>query len=140
MQAACWKAGPGNRYWMDANLGGHSLPVMIDVGLVDPRGRVGFEIEPLMYDRLKASGQFSTFRWRGRRDASGRTAWSPSGLTIAQIVAPLTGQPIGPRVRLYVSRGDAGVPSRVGVVFFHLLRGCRVLWDLDQRLWCIECP
>jgi hypothetical protein len=32
------------------------------------------------------------------------------------------------------------VPDRVGVVLFHHLTGCRVDWNLGQRIWCIDCP
>ena len=32
------------------------------------------------------------------------------------------------------------IPSRVGVVFFHKLSGCRVDWELDARSWCLEYP
>jgi hypothetical protein len=41
---------------------------------------------------------------------------------------------------VYVIRGKPGVPDRVGVVFFHRLKGCRVLWDLDAQSWCVEYP
>jgi hypothetical protein len=41
---------------------------------------------------------------------------------------------------LHALRGAPGVPDRVGVVFFHRLHGCRVLWELDSRTWCVEYP
>jgi hypothetical protein len=140
MQQACWKAATDNRYWIDVLLGQQPLSVMVDVGLVDAQGRVGFEVDPAVYDHLKGTGHLSAFRQRTRRDASGRLATSETGRTAAQLRSPRTALPIGPQVQVYLSRGDAGVPSRVGVVFFHVLRGCRVIWDLDQRLWCIEWP
>jgi hypothetical protein len=43
-------------------------------------------------------------------------------------------------VQVYASRGIAGVPSRVGAVFFHHLRGCRIHWDLNNCEWCVEYP
>jgi hypothetical protein len=43
-------------------------------------------------------------------------------------------------VYLYALRGAPGVPSRVGVEFFHHLTGCRVIWDLDRRNWGVEYP
>jgi hypothetical protein len=33
-----------------------------------------------------------------------------------------------------------GIPDRVGMAFFHRLNGCKVIWDLDKREWCIEYP
>jgi hypothetical protein len=113
---------------------------MVDLGLVDPLGRVGLEVDPTAYGQLKHSGQFARFRRRSRRDASGRSSWTESGLITAQVVSPATRQPVGPPVSIYVSCGAPAVPNRVGIAFFHRLSGCRVLWDLDQQMWCIEYP
>jgi hypothetical protein len=63
-----------------------------------------------------------------------------SGETNAQLIDPITRQPVGNPVVTWVLRGTKGVISRVGVVFFHHLTGCRVDWDLDTRNWCIEYP
>ena len=57
-----------------------------------------------------------------------------------QLIDPQSQNAVGPMVHVYVYRGAAGVPDRVGIAFFHLLKGCKVLWDLVQRSWCIEYP
>jgi hypothetical protein len=97
-------------------------------------------VGPIVYDQLRDSGQFSRFRGRSCQDASGRISWSSTGLTTVQLICPSTHQPVGPAVPIYVFCGMPLVPSRVGVVFFHQLQGCRVFGDLDQRSWCINCP
>jgi hypothetical protein len=135
-----WKAAPDGRYWIDVILGNSHLPVMIDLGLIDPHNRVGFEVEPVVYDRIKQSGGFTLFARRARRDASGRISWFDTGLTTAQLVCPAAHQPVGPAVQVFVASGLAGVPSRVGVVFFHNLIRCQVVWDLDHRTWCMDYP
>jgi hypothetical protein len=114
--------------------------VMVDLGLVDPLDRVGFELDHSAYRGLKQSGGLTRFDRRSRRDASGRVSWSESGLGSAQLLDPISQKPDGPVVALYMSCGSPGVPSRVGPVFFHRLTGCCVLWDLDRRLWAIDCP
>jgi hypothetical protein len=58
----------------------------------------------------------------------------------AQLFCPKTRKPVGPIVHLFTFRGVPGVPSRVGVAFFHRLKSCKVLWNLDQRNWNIEYP
>jgi hypothetical protein len=140
MQRTCWHGGPDGRYWIDVSLGHQRTRVMVDLGLVDPLGRIGFEVEPGLYGRLKAAGQLTRLLRRQHRDASGLLRWRESGASTAQLVDPNSGQPIGPAVGLYVSEGAPRVPNRVGVVFFHLLHGCRTAWEFDQRLWCIEYP
>jgi hypothetical protein len=140
MPQAQWHSAADGRYWVDVALAGRNLRVMIDLGLVDPLHRVGFEIDPGLYDALNQAGHFSRFDRRSRRDASGRLSWFDTGRLTAQLVCPVTGQGIGPAVPLFVARGAAGLPDRVGVVFFHGLSGCRVAWDLDQRTWCVDCP
>jgi hypothetical protein len=113
---------------------------MIDLGLVDPHHRVGFEVEPAVYDRIKQAGGFSRFSRRPRRDASGRISWFDTGQTTAQLICPAAQRPVSPVVQVFVASGLAGVPSRVGVVFFHHLTGCRVIWDLDRRTWRVNYP
>jgi hypothetical protein len=140
MPEISWQAAADGRYWIDVVLGNVELLVMIDLGLVDPFGWVGFELEPATYQRLKQSGLISSFWRRARRDASGRLSWSESGLGNAQLFDPRTRQGIGPRVRLFSSCGMPGVPNRVGIVFFHCLAGCHVHWELDKRIWRIEYP
>ena len=39
---------------------------------------------------------------------------------------------------IHVARGVAGVPSRVGLAFFHKLSGCRVVWDCPAKTWSIS--
>jgi hypothetical protein len=135
-----WSAAPDGRYWIDVLVGSHVLREMVDLGLVDPLDRVGFELDRSAYQRLKQTGCLTRFDRRPRRDASGRVSWSESGLGSAQLLDPISKKTDGPVVPLYISCGAPGVPSRVGLVFFHRLTGSRVLWDLDHRLWAIECP
>jgi hypothetical protein len=140
MPQVSWKAAANHRYWIDVTLGNRVLCVMVDVGLVDHRGQVGFEVDPVLFRELRQASQFTHILWRSRRDASARVAFSPTGLLTARLHCPVQRQPVGPAVPIYVSRGAPGVPSRVGVVFFHRLQGCRVIWDLDQRTWSVEYP
>jgi hypothetical protein len=138
MNKTIWNAAPDGRYWLDIAVGSHASVLMIDVGIVDPKEEVGCEVEPVIYDFLLLTGQLGPNCPRSKRDASGRTTTTESALTTMQLLDPQNRHGIGPSVQLYVCRGVAGVPSRVGVVFFHRLAGCRVLWELDQRQWCIE--
>jgi hypothetical protein len=140
MPEISWKATPEGRYWIDVVVAGRPLQAMVDAGLVDPRLRVGYELEANIYDQLRWPGRFSLFRFRSRRDAGGRVSRSETGLTTTQLLSPSSGQPVGPVTRTYVSRGLPGLPNRVGVVFFHQLTACRVAWDLDGRMWSIEYP
>jgi hypothetical protein len=135
-----WPATWEGHYWIDVALGPLEVRVMIDIGLVDPLHQQGFEIEPGIFDQLKRTGQFTRLADRSRRDASGRTVRTENGRATAQLLDPATRQRVGPKVDVNVSRGAPHVPSRAGVVFFHKLTGCRVLWDLDSRTWCVEYP
>ena len=135
-----WRGEPDGRYWIDVLIGGESARTMVDLGLVDPLQAVGFELEPAFYDGLKHAGDLTRFQYRFRRDASGQIAGGETGRTQAQLLHPVTRQAVGPVVRLHVSRGAPGVPSRVGVAFFHALLGCQVHWDLTDRTWCIGLP
>jgi hypothetical protein len=112
---------------------------MIDLGLVDWRDRLGFSLEPAAYDLLKQQGLLKRYRVRQRRSASGHYFRVKTAQTTAQLLDPGK-QLIGPLVTLDVCRGKANVPQRVGVVFFHRLVGCRVIWELDRRNWVIEYP
>jgi hypothetical protein len=113
---------------------------MIDLGLVDASARVGFSLEPTHYDQIKQAGEFGQFFTDFRLDASGSITSRENGSLSAQLIHPLTRQRIGPSVMLYAARGAVLVPNRVGVVFFHHLSSCRVLWDLAKRQWCLEYP
>ena len=138
MGIACWQAAADGRYWIDVVVGNMDLRAMIDLGMVDPLHQIGFEVEPSIYDQLKQTGQLSGYRMRSRRDASGQSFHTESARTTAQLLDPHNRKRIGPLSRLFVSRGNQGVPSRIGVVFFHNLPRCKVHWDLDARNWCIE--
>jgi hypothetical protein len=113
---------------------------MIDLGLLDLKHKVGFAVDPAVYDLLQRAGQVARSQPRRRRDASGHWSVTVAGIVTAQLIDPATQQRIGPVVRLHALRGVPGVPSWVGVVFFHRLHGCRVLWELNSRTWCVEYP
>ncbi len=140
MPIATWTAGTGGLYWIDVFLGDRELSVMVDLGLVDPKGRVGFSVDAPLYDTLKRAGVFSQFLMHSRLDASGHIALTESGETAAQLIDPAPRQRVGPALRMHVFRGSPNVPNRVGVAFFHELSGCVVRWTLDQKLWQIEYP
>jgi len=140
MPTTSWNANPRGEYWIDVSLGGQHFSVLIDTGLIDSRGQVGFSIDPTLYDRIKQAGGFRSHQSHSRLTASGQISVTESGSLDAQLLSPPSRIPVGPVVDIYVFRGAAGVPDRVGVAFFHLLRGCNVTWDLDQRLWTINCP
>jgi hypothetical protein len=135
-----WPMAPNGRYRIDIRIGSLDLLLMLDTGLVDPQHRVGFEIDPTLYDRLKRAGELTLFRRRKRQDAGGIWFESEVGRAVAQLLDPTNHSPVGPSVQLDVMRGTPGVPSRVGVEFFHRLAGCRVVWELDTRTWCVEYP
>jgi hypothetical protein len=113
---------------------------MIDTGLVDPHGRVGFEIEPGLFDSFRRAGELTLLRRRQRTDSSGTTYVNEVGQLAAQLIDPVARTPVGPKVMMDVMRGVAGVPNRVGTALFHKLTGCRVVRDLDARLWSVEYP
>jgi hypothetical protein len=140
MGQVIWPAAPDGRYWIDVALGNEEVLCMVDTGLVDPLDRIGFELEPQLFDRLKTQKGVTAFQYRWRRDASGQTVRFECGLTQAQLTDPATRQRVGPIVPTYVCRGSAGVPIRVGAVFFHHLTGCKVKWDLAARVWCVDYP
>jgi hypothetical protein len=139
MLRASWQAASDGRYWIDVTIAGRELRVMIDLGLVDPSGLVGFELEPAVYNGMKRADRLTRFSFRFRRDASGQVTSTESGFTTAQLFNPVAAQPIGPVVHTGVCRGEPGIPNRVGVAFFQRLVGAKVLWDLDTRTWQIEC-
>jgi hypothetical protein len=140
MTRACWQAAPDGRYWLDIALGTIPCQLVLDTGLTDPLGQVAFDIDAALFDVLEQSGQLLRAGERHRRDASGRRAKLPLGFVTARLIDPVAHTPIGPPVRCLALRNFAGVVSRVGVVFFHRLTGCRVDWNLDAREWCVECP
>lgn len=79
-------------------------------------------------------------RRRQRNDASGRSYVNEVGQLTAQLLHPVAQTPVGPKVTIDVMRGAVNVPNRAGTAFFHKLAGCRVVWELDARLWSVEYP
>lgn len=113
---------------------------MIDTGFVDPNDEVGIALESSLYEMLQRAGLIGSEDSRLSTDASGHQKQVVTGLVTARLLAPTQAAPPGPVFQTRALRGDTGVPSRVGVAFFHRLAGCRVIWELDQRTWCIEYP
>lgn len=140
MTRACWPVDSDGRYLVDIALGATPCRLMVDTGLVDRTGQVGFEIDPVLFDALEQSGELLRAGRRFRLDSSGQTVRLKVGFVVAHLLDPSNGSPIGPAVRCLAFRNVSGVPSRVGIVFFHRLTGCRVAWDLDTRTWCVEYP
>jgi hypothetical protein len=140
MGRVCWQAGTDGRYWIDLFIGNGSLRAVIDTGLIDPLDRLGGELEPALYAQLKQKGQLSHLQLRSSYDANGQVQVAESGLTTAWLLDPVGRRRVGPVIAVWVRRGAPGVSSRVGLAFFHRLRGCQVNWLLDQRTWCIDYP
>ena len=140
MPQANWNANARGEYWIDVRLGGHALPVLIDTGMIDAKGQVGFSIDEVLYDAIKKAGGFTSHQMHARLTANGQITVTESGSLDAQMIDPQSQNAVGPIVHVYMYRGAAGVPNRVGVAFFHLLKGCKVLWNLDQRVWGVEYP
>jgi hypothetical protein len=127
MPQACWQAAADGPYWIDIALESQDFRLLIDLGLIDAHNRVGFSIDPTLYDHLNQSGQFVGHLLHSRLDANGRISLTESGSLDAQLIHPVSRQRIGPVVHLHVFRGASGVPNRVGLAFFHNLVGCKVL-------------
>ena len=138
MPQLCWYVSAHGEYWIDVSLAGRPFKVLVDTGLINVAGKVGFSIDEFQYDAMKNSGCFGRHLNHTRLMANGQIARSESGSLRAQLICPQTGVGMGPVVEVFAYRGVAGVPNRVGLTFFHLLKGCKVLWDLDQRSWCIK--
>ena len=135
-----YNVSPTGAYFINVRVGNLEIPVVVDLGLTDPAGQIGFALAPEIFDRLEQSGQLSRPRGRISRDASGHFSTVKSAESIACLVDPASHQPVGPNTRIFISRGAPSVPSRVGVVFFHRLAECRVIWELDRRSWIILYP
>ena len=140
MGRACWNASADGWYAIDISLGPITELVRIDTGIVDWRHKIGFDLEADLWDRLLNAGTFKEFERRSSRDSSGRKRKSDSGRLVVRLLDPSTKLPIGPTVEVFALRGARGVPSRVGVVFFHQLIGCSLHWDFDARMWCVDYP
>jgi hypothetical protein len=118
MMSANWPCTSDGRYWLDVGLGNLDLQLMVDTGIIDPLNQIGVELDPAFYDTLKRSGQFRSFRYRTRRDASGTFAGAESGLLSAQLIDPISRTRIGPMVRAYASR-LTHLPSRTRHIFVY---------------------
>lgn len=140
MPSVSWKASARGEYWIDVALDGQPLQVLVDSGLIDARGEVGFSIDLSLYDSFKKAGRLEKPKLHTRLLADGNIAITESGILDSQLFCPLMQIPVGPVVRIRAYRGMPGVPERVGVAFFHLLKRCTVVWDLDQRTWRIDYP
>lgn len=140
MPFASWNANARGEYWIDVALAGQRLQVLVDTGLLDVRGQVGFSIDASEYDAFKKAGHFRRHQLHTRMMADGGLGVTESGLLDAQIYCPQLKQSVGPIVPIRVYRGALGVPDRVGLAFFHKLKGCSVHWELDQRSWRIDYP
>jgi hypothetical protein len=140
MPDVSWTADPSGAYWIDVQLAGRPFNVLIDTGLIDRLGEVGFSIEASDYDAIKKAGGFRKHQIHSRMMADGTLLITESGSLDAQLICPQTLNLVGPVAHVYVYRGAPGVPDRVGLAFFHQLKGCKVLWDLDQRTWRIDYP
>ena len=138
MATATWQPAANGRYWLDMLLESLRVPLMIDTGLVDPEQRVGIELDPPLFDQLEQSGKLSGWALRVRKDAVGRSMPLSCAAVAASLAIPGTSTPLGPTIHIHVARGVAGVPSRVGLAFFHKLPGCRVIWDCPARTWSVS--
>jgi len=99
MTRVCWPAAAGGHYWLDIALGTLPCRLMLDTGLVDPRGQVGFEIDPTMFDLLEQSGQLLAAGIRSRLDSSGTSVSLKTGFLTALLLDPTTLRTVGPPVQ-----------------------------------------
>jgi len=98
MNSACWPITANGRYWIDIALGTHPCRLMVDTGVTDRAGLVGFDLAPAEYDRLDRSGQLLAAGPRMRQVASGAWVWLRCGFLAAQLLDPVTAVRIGPPV------------------------------------------
>ena len=115
MPQASWNANPGGEYWIDVRLGSHPMQVLIDTGLIDVNGEVGFSADDSIYDAIKRSGGLRRYRKHARMMADGQIRVTESGLLDAQLISPQSQTPVGPIVRVRVYRG-AAKPRWFGVL------------------------
>lgn len=135
-----WPATARSGYFIDVVIGGRVVPAMVDSGLVDPAELVGFELAPDLFDELQQDGLLKELATRTRRDAGGQMSVMRVGKISTFLARPTTVEVAGPEVEVFVARSASGLPTRVGLVFFHNLTGCRVLWDCSARTWSIQIP
>ena len=139
-QALTWPATVRGDYVIDVVIGGLAASAMVDSGLVDPAQMVGFELAPALFDQLQEAGLLKELATRTRRDAGGRMSVMRVGKVSAFLARPKTAEAAGPEAELFVARSSEGLPSRVGLAFFHRLVGCRVDWDCSARTWSVRLP
>jgi hypothetical protein len=106
-------------------LGGRPFETLIDSGLIDAAGVIGFSIDALAYDSMKKAGVFSDIQFNPRMTADGKISLRECGSLDARLFNPQTQTAIGPVAHVYVYPGIPGVPDRVGLAFFHQLKGCK---------------
>ena len=139
-QTLTWSATARSDYVIDVVVSGRAASAMVDSGLVDPAQLVGFELAPAFFDQLQETGLLKELATRTRRDAGGRMSVMRVGKVSAFLAHPKTDEAAGPEVELFVARSSEGLPSRVGLAFFHRLVGCRVVWDCSARTWSVLLP
>lgn len=140
MPLVCWDHRADGWFVIDLLVAGQVHGCRVDTGLVDRSGDMGLELNPVFYDGCLRANRLTPMQRRERRDASGRRIVKDCGIVQAQLFDTTLGIGVGPAVKLLAMRGDSGLDSRVGVVFFHRLAGCRVDWDLSARRWCVQYP
>ncbi len=139
-QVLTWLATVRGDYVIDLMIGGLIASAMVDSGLVDPAQLVGFELSPALFDQLQEAGLLKELATRTRRDAGGRMSVMRVEKVSTFLVRPGTAEAAGPEVDVFVARIPEGLPSRVGLVFFHKLTGCQVVWDCSGRTWPLHIP
>jgi hypothetical protein len=72
MPQVSWNANARGEYWLDVRLGGHSLQVLVDTGMIDAKGQVGFSIDEALYDSIKAARGFAAHQIHARFTAEGQ--------------------------------------------------------------------
>jgi hypothetical protein len=95
MPQACWSANAHGEYWIDVNLGGRPLQVLVDSGLIDARGQVGFSVDASLYDRIKQSGGFHNHQMHTRLTADGKISQTESGSLDVRLISPQTRSLVG---------------------------------------------
>jgi hypothetical protein len=84
MPQACWLANQRGEYWIDVALGGLRLLVLIDTGLIDSRGQIGFSVGPARYEQIKLAGGFQSHQTHMRLTADGQVSQTESGSLVGK--------------------------------------------------------
>src|SRR5437868_1739898 len=98
MASIRWFANSRGEYWIDVSLGGRPLQVLIDSGLIDGKGQVGYSVDEALYDNIKQAGGFANHQQHARLTTDGQISLTESGSLDAQLLSPQTQTPIGPVV------------------------------------------